>query len=267
MKLHIQHRTVYQYDAPANYSIQTLKLTPRRDGAQRSVTWRLTSPGRRVEQVDAFGNVTHLVTLEGPHNEVAIQAEGLVETDAAFVGIVPHEGGLSPLAFSAPTTLTRSNEAIESLSRRVFGRGPATSANVTSLVDAVADAVKYQPGATGVSDPATEAISRGAGVCQDQTHVAIATCRAAGIPARYVSGYVYLDDEEHAASHAWVDVWVASENVWVSCDVTHRVRANPQLCRLAVGRDYLDAAPVRGVRRGGGREKLVVHVIVSAQQQ
>lgn len=261
MKMFVFHETVYRYLEPANYGIQTLKLTPRRDAPQRTVAWRLRTPGRRVEQLDAFGNLTHLVTLEGDHDEVRITAEGAIETDENFRGLLAHEGALSPLAFKASTPLTRPSAAIESLARSVFGEAPADAARVASLLDAVANSVRYRPGTTEVSDTAADVVARGEGVCQDQAHVAIATCRAAGIPARYVSGYILDDGASGAASHAWIDVWIGQQ--WLSCDVTHTEVAGARLGRLAVGRDYRDAAPVRGVRRGGGPERLDVNVLVT----
>ena len=97
----------------------------------------------------------------------------------------------------------------------------------------------------------------------------IAAARALGIPARYVSGYIYTGDAADAASHAWVDVWLGADIGWQSMDVTHKRPAVRTYCRLAVGRDYLDAAPVRGVRHGGGDERMEAMVLVaeSAQQQ
>ena len=97
----------------------------------------------------------------------------------------------------------------------------------------------------------------------------IASARALGIPARYVSGYLYTGDTSDAASHAWVDVWLGPDIGWQSIDVTHQRPAVRTYCRLAVGRDYLDAAPVRGVRHGGGGENMEANVLVaeSAQQQ
>lgn len=261
MRLHVLHRTVYRYVAPASYSIQVLKLTPRREGLQRTLSWRVRTPGRRVEQLDAFGNVAHLLTLEGPHNEVVIEAEGVVETDDGCDGFLAQDSGLSPLAYVLPTPLTQGSEAIEGLAQGVFGTGPASVDNVQRLLEAVAQSVQYRPGSTRVSDSAADVMRRGAGVCQDQAHVAIAACRAAGIAARYVSGHIFTD-EDQSASHAWVDIWLAGEGRWLSCDVTHGQPAGARLCRMAVGRDYLDAAPVRGMRRGGGREQLDVQVLV-----
>jgi transglutaminase-like putative cysteine protease len=84
------------------------------------------------------------------------------------------------------------------------------------------------------------------------------------VPARYVSGYLLTQQDEHIASHAWVDVWLEQDNRWFAIDVTHHAPGGPHHCRLAVGRDYLDACPVRGVRRGGGQETMTAAVAVSA---
>jgi transglutaminase-like putative cysteine protease len=127
----------------------------------------------------------------------------------------------------------------------------------------VAAAVLYKPGATQVTDPALTAFQRGEGVCQDQTQVFIACCRALGLAARYVSGYLLGPQTEQLASHAWAEVWLTQAGHWYGIDVTHRRPTGGRHCRLAVGRDYLDAAPVRGMRRGGGQEEMQVAVQVS----
>jgi transglutaminase-like putative cysteine protease len=130
-------------------------------------------------------------------------------------------------------------------------------------------AVRYKPGVSDVQDTAAAVLKNGEGVCQDHAHVYIASARSVGMPARYVSGYLYTGDSSDAASHAWVDVWLGAEFGWQSVDVTHQRPAIGVYCRLAVGRDYLDAAPVRGVRHGGGGEKMEANVLVaeSARQQ
>jgi len=268
VKLHIAHRTTYTYAAPAGYSIQLLRLTPRRDATQRPLQWRLRVPGRRVEQLDAFGNQALLVTLEAPHIELNIEAAGVVETQDGMAGIFPHDGPLSPLVYVGSTALTRADAALEDIARQAFAGGPATRERIERLMELVTQRVRYQSGATQVTDSASDALARGEGVCQDQAHVAIAACRAAGIPARYVSGYIFDSGAAGSASHAWVDIWLEAEQHWLSCDITHRSLAGPMLCRLAAGRDYLDAAPVRGVRRGGGKEQLDVNVqVTDASQQ
>jgi len=101
----------------------------------------------------------------------------------------------------------------------------------------------------------------GNGVCQDHAHLMLALCRARGLPARYVSGYVDVGEVSDAASHAWVDVWLEDAG-WVAVDVSHACFASEKYCRVAVGRDYETAAPVRGMRVGGGEEELEVTVAV-----
>jgi transglutaminase-like putative cysteine protease len=262
MQLHIRHRTAYRYDETVKYSAQALRLTPRREGRQRTLAWTIQAPGRRTEQVDAHGNLTHLLTLEEPHQQIEIVVSGAVEV-ASAIELLPHEGSLSPLAYLAPTPLTAADEALTALSRRCLNSDGNIRDRLYSLARGVNESVRYMPGVTSVEDAASAALARGEGVCQDQAHVFIACCRASGIPARYVSGYLFSGDNGDAASHAWVDAWLDDARAWLGIDVTHLAPAGLGHCRLAVGRDYLDAAPVRGVRRGGGREKMVVNVTVA----
>jgi transglutaminase-like putative cysteine protease len=261
MHLQIRHETHYVYEETVSYSIQSLRLTPRSEAGQRVVSWRISTPGQRVEQVDAYGNLTHIVTVEAPHRELRIVVEGVadIEEDRA-AGPETLLGDLSPLAFLAPTALTRADGSLRLLAERHLGRHPPQRATLLDLVAGIQQAVIYEPGITDASHSAIEALDMGVGVCQDQAHVFIACCRAAGVPARYVSGYLYTGESGEVASHAWADAWLGAEAGWVSLDVTHGAAPGHGHCRLAVGRDYLDAAPVRGVRRGGGREAMSVAV-------
>jgi transglutaminase-like putative cysteine protease len=272
MQLRIRHRTAYRYDDSVKYSAQALRLTPRREGRQRVLGWTIHAPGRRIEQLDAHGNVTHLLTLEDPHREIEIMVSGIVEVEADG-GTMRHEGALSPLAYLANTPLTLADAAIAELAREHLApRAAPLRARLHALAGAVQSRVKYQKGSTSVEDTAIAALARGQGVCQDQAHVFIACCRAAGVPARYVSGYLYDNSGSDAglagvaASHAWIDAWDDTQGAWLGIDVTHAEPAGARHCRLAVGRDYLDAAPVRGVRRGGGREIMSVDVTVEKAQ-
>jgi transglutaminase-like putative cysteine protease len=126
--------------------------------------------------------------------------------------------------------------------------------------------VSYQTGATEVSSTAADALLLGNGVCQDHAHLFLACCHTRQLPARYVSGYIDPGDTSHAQTHAWVDVWVEEVDFsgWISIDVTHSRLQDDAYCRLAVGRDYESAAPVRGTRRGGRDETLAVRVNLSA---
>jgi transglutaminase-like putative cysteine protease len=165
--------------------------------------------------------------------------------------------------------LTAPNEDLKAFAQGALESISEPRARAQALAEAVFGAVRYKPGTSDVQDSAAAAFKSGEGVCQDHAHVYIASARAVGIPARYVSGYLYTGDSSDAASHAWVDVWLGAELGWQSVDVTHKRPAVRTYCRLAVGRDYLDAAPVRGVRHGGGSEKMEANVLVaeSALQQ
>lgn len=267
MQMHIRHETRYRYERPVKYSVQSLHLTPRRDLSQRALAWSIAAPGRRLEQVDAYGNISHLLTIEEPHREIHIVVHGVVET--ADTEARQDDGPLSPLAYLAPTKLTAPNDELRAFAQRALTKVTDPRDRAQKLAEAVFDAVRYKSGTSDVQDSAAVALKSGEGVCQDHAHVYIASARSMGIPARYVSGYLYTGDSSDAASHAWVDVWLGSEIGWQSIDVTHKCPAVRTYCRLAVGRDYLDAAPVRGVRQGGGGEKMEANVLVaeSAQQQ
>jgi transglutaminase-like putative cysteine protease len=265
MQLHIRHETHYVYEDPVSYSIQALKLTPRLEPGQRVVSWRVISPGERIEQVDPYGNLMHVVTLEQPHREARIVAEGIAEI-SDVVEATPETSRLSPLTYLAPTPLTRPDAALRALADHCLGRHPASRRSLADLVDSIRHVVAYAPGVTDVTHSASEVLELGVGVCQDQAHVLVACCRTAGIPARYVSGYFHAGDSGEIASHAWADVWLGADQGWLSLDVTHAEETGGRHCRLAVGRDYLDAAPIRGLRRGGGKEAMAVTVKVSGGQ-
>jgi transglutaminase-like putative cysteine protease len=267
MLLHIRHETYYRYERPVKHSVQSLHLTPRREASQRTLEWSISAPGRRIEQVDPYGNISHLLTIEEPHREIRLLVYGVVETSG---GDEPQDAGaLSPLAYLAPTTLTAPNELLRAFAHEAVGGELDPEVRARVLAEAVCARVRYKPGTSDVQDTAAAAFKAGEGVCQDHAHVYLAAARALGLPARYVSGYLYTGEAQDAASHAWVDVWLGAERGWRSIDVTHQRPAVRTYCRLAVGRDYLDAAPVRGVRQGGGGEKMAATVLVaeSAQQQ
>jgi transglutaminase-like putative cysteine protease len=125
----------------------------------------------------------------------------------------------------------------------------------------------FHPGDTNVSSSAAEAFGMRSGVCQDHAHVFIACCRYLGIPARYVSGYVFSPGhaESHVASHAWAEAWIVDR--WRSFDVANNRPAGEDHIRLAIGADYFDASPIRGMRAGGGVETMKAVAMVAQQQQ
>lgn len=267
MKLTIRHTTRYDYTAPLAYTIQQLHLTPRLEAQQQVLAWSLQAPGRMHACADAYGNRCHMLTINESHRGIAIVVEGLVELSAPPQGRIAADPQLSPQIFTASTRLTAPTPGIVELAAACLPDGQAQTRHLMLLAEHIFGAVRYQSGATAVTSTASEALALGRGVCQDHAHLFLACCHAHGIPARYVSGYIDPETSDHAASHAWVDAWVCDRHYegWISIDVTHARLMNDAYCRLAIGRDYDSAAPVRGVRRGGGSESLSVDVQIMQQ--
>ncbi len=269
MQLTIRHETRYSYSSALAYSIQLLRLTPRAEAQQHVLQWQLSAPGQLHAFTDAFGNRSHMLTLAAPHSKLSIVASGTLETSCPPGGRIGQADALPPLAYTVPTPLTSASPALLAMATGTLRTGSATTGELLSLARQVIGAVAYRSGATEVSTSAGAALELGSGVCQDHAHVFLACCQAQGIPARYVSGYIDPGGGSHAASHAWVDAWATDHDYegWVSIDVTHARLMDDAYCRLAVGRDYEAAAPLRGVRRGGGTETMSVEVRVLSGQQ
>lgn len=267
MRLIISHKTRYCYDHAPRHLIQLLRLTPRTEAHQRVIEWRISTPGKQTRFEDAFGNVSHSHVLASPKQELELIVQGTVEVNALQGGALALDGGLRAvptIAYLVPTPLTQGFEAVDQLARKALPDGLKTEWDALALARAVSDALPYTAGNTDVTSTARQAFEMASGVCQDHAHVMIAACRSLGVSARYVSGYVDPGNSRSAASHAWVDIWLADR--WVSIDVTNGVFAGEYHCRLAIGLDYLDACPVRGMREGGHSEQLDVLVTVQTQQ-
>lgn len=258
MKLSIRHCTLYQYAEPASRSTQYLRLTPRSSRHQQVLSWRLTLPGPASQSVDAFGNITHLMTLEAPHDSIELVAEGVVETGPD--GWDDDACRLDPRVFLRPTLLTSADAAIEELARQAARPGGKAAKRLAALAETVLARMPYTAGVTDATTTAAAALALGAGVCQDHTQVFIAACRRLGYPARYVSGYLLSGTVEHAASHAWAEVY--TDGGWLGFDISNRCTPGDHHLKLAVGLDYLDACPVRGMRRGGAGETMHAHAAV-----
>lgn len=266
MQLSIRHETSYRYTLAQAYSIQQLHLTPRVEAQQRVLSWRIATPGNCHAYSDAYGNLSHMLTLNEAHDAVNIVVEGVVATSALAGGRLGSVGSLSPLVFTVSTRLTEPTPLLTDIAGRCLPPPGARigTADLMTLAGHIFVAVAYRSGATDVFSTADQAVMLGAGVCQDHAHVFLACCHAHGIPARYVSGYIDPETSGHAASHAWVDAWVDDPGFsgWVSIDVTHHRLMSDSYCRLAIGRDYESAAPVRGMRRGGGNESMSVKAVI-----
>ncbi|QXH44343.1 transglutaminase family protein [Pseudomonas xanthosomatis] len=259
MKLSIRHDTTYSYASDVCNSIQFLRLTPRSSQRQRIDAWQLELPCKVKAQIDPYGNILHVLTLDKPHGHLALTASGQVEIDPDC----EHEAeSQSPLPFLRSSQLTQADDALRAFAARHCGEHRDRAALI-GLMQGLAEHMPYSPGATSVGTTASEAFSGAAGVCQDHTHAFLACARSLGVPARYVSGYLCTEDEQHLASHAWAEAWV--DQAWYSFDITNRLTRPERHLKLAIGLDYLDACPVRGVRRGGGTESMQASVHVHRQ--
>ncbi len=261
MQLTINHRTHYLYTDIVNYTIQKLRLTPQDGFGQRVKRWEIRVNGHLQRHDDAYGNAAHLLVLDTPHEEINILATGEVETG---LDTPPAHDILPREIYLRATPLTDTDVALRQFAVQ-FKEKVLDEKVLEEMMHAIVDQVPYERGMTNVDTTAAEAFRSGRGVCQDHAHIFIACCRYLGIPARYVSGYLFNDDGSLLESHAWADAWLP--NGWASYDVSNRRRANGVHVRLATGLDYRDACPVSGMRVGGGLETMSVGVQVDQAQQ
>jgi len=264
MQLNIEHRTHYRYSDLVNYTIQQLRLTPSDGFGQRVRHWEIRVNGHLHRFQDAHGNATHTLVLDNPHDEICIVATGEVETG------LPCDAGQQRLpleVYLRRTELTGMDAKLQKFADK-FARyaDDATDTWLDDLMHAIVKRVPYARGNTAVNTDAATAFRLGAGVCQDHAHIFITCCRYLGLPARYVSGYLFTQDGSLMESHAWADVH-RRDGGWRSFDVSNGCRTNGVHVRLATGLDYRDACPVSGVRAGGGTESMGVSVLVNQAGQ
>ena len=252
MKLTIEHTTQYEYDHAVRQSIQYLRLTPHDTNRQKIISWSLNIPGIINQTVDAYGNILHVITLDEPHESISIKVKGEVEIIQDTLEDNDHH--LSRYAYLRNTALTQADTAIKMYSQNFFAK-KSTSQALNAMMHDLLIKMPYRPGHTQVYESAADVFEKGCGVCQDHSHVFIAACRFQGIPARYISGYIYSADSSHVASHAWVEAWF--DDQWHTFDITNGLTSPSFHLKLAVGLDYLDACPIRGVRIGGGDETMM----------
>ncbi|WP_448581664.1 transglutaminase family protein [Thermaurantiacus sp.] len=260
MRLLIDHRTIYRYEGQASGIVQVLRLTPQPGNAQAILRWRVDveADGAIKPFTDVHGNLAHMFYADGPLSEVAIHVAGEVMT-ADTAGIVGPDDGRVPLAAYLRTTpLTTPDAALATFAGMMRHDRPLDQAHM--LMGAIHTRLAFDPDVTHPATDAATAFRLGRGVCQDLSQVMITVARLLGIPARYVSGhYAAPDHPEQEAAHAWAELFLPDLG-WVAFDPTHGICAGEGHVRVAVGLDSLDAAPVRGTRRGGGTEQLEVLV-------
>jgi transglutaminase-like putative cysteine protease len=277
----IRHITRFTYDAPIRESVMEIRMQPRTELTQRCLRFELaTQPRAQVSSyVDPMGNIVHHFDIPSEHTELVVTAQAIVE----FVG----DGDLEP---PAPTTsdawqwideAASTVDAWEMVRPSAFVKETALlhefaeslgidrttdpCAAVLALSEAVHRSFEYKTAATRVDSPIDEALASRKGVCQDFAHILLALLRRLRVPSRYVSGYLFHARGERSAegaTHAWVEAWLPGSG-WVGLDPTSNVLAGERHVRVAIGRDYADVAPTRGVYKGAAAGTLAVAVHVS----
>jgi transglutaminase-like putative cysteine protease len=277
----ILHKTRFRYSAAVSESITEVRMQPRSEGSQRCLSFRLaTSPAARVHSyTDSYGNIVHHFDIPAPHRQTTITAEAIViltepapvpaalgpeawaELDA-LAAAGDHWDYLAPSSFARPTPL------LHVLAREVRARRRDDPLTLLRDLNArLSDVFEYDPAHTEVDSPIDHALEARRGVCQDYAHVMIALVRNLGIPCRYVSGYLFhrVEDQDRSAqdaTHAWVEALLPGLG-WVGFDPTNNLIAGERHIRTAVGRDYADVPPTRGVYKGSATSELDVGVKVA----
>jgi transglutaminase-like putative cysteine protease len=283
MFLEIRHLTQYQYAAPVRESVMELWLQPQKSARQRLISFdlELEPTAKLFSYVDAFGNAVYHFDQPQPHERLTIVAKAAVETEPGPE--LPESLDMGEwdrlrsefvrgewFDFLHPYGFAESTPALEAFIKThgLDGarlRDPLTA--VRRLSDALYDALAYEKGVTDADSPIDHALETGRGVCQDFAHIMIAVCRGWGVPARYVSGYLYndrshlTDRSDPDATHAWVEVFLPSLR-WVGFDPTNKTLAGERHVVVAAGRDYGDVPPSRGVYKGEADSDLLVAVSV-----
>jgi transglutaminase-like putative cysteine protease len=270
MILEVQHETRFTYSEPVTESVTELRMEPVSDADQscRSFHLAISPPAELYRYHDGFGNSVHHFNLLPPHAEVRILAAGVVETH-------PRVRDLAASRVTYPLDLARAD--LEVLDFVKF-RGPVRpSPRLAPLLEAlrprpgtaaaelavraagyIHEHFQYARDVTLASSPIDDLLEHGKGVCQDFTHLLIALLRSFEVPARYVSGYIHRQNKE-SQSHAWCEVWLPDVG-WVGIDPTNDRLVTEHFIKVAVGRDFTDVPPNKGVYRGRGQEAIFVRV-------
>ena len=265
MRLRIAHSTTYRYEPAATGITQVLRMTPGSHDGQYVAEWQIdvSTDSRLHVRQDAFGNITHVLT-EGAISDLTITVEGLIETHDTGGVLRGADERFPPSLFLRATPLTQVNPAMETFSRELRSESEKDVLGfLHALMLQINDHMTFDADPTHSGTSAAEAFGLKRGVCQDYAHIFIACARAVGVPSRFVSGHFLRADGivNQAAGHAWAEAFVPDLG-WVAFDPANAICATDAHARVAIGLDYLGAAPVRGSRYGGGAETLTVAVKV-----
>ena len=268
MRLSIRHTTRYRFDAPVVHALQRLRLTPKETQGQEILEWSMDYQNAHEELTyeDQHHNTTTLVAVEPDAKEVTITCSGKVDTHDHAGVIGRHAGHLPLWSFLAQTRLTRPGPGISKLVKELDAFDGGRLDMLHQLSRSVLDRVEYRIGTTQWHTTGEESFAAQAGVCQDHAHIFIGAARALEVPARYVSGYLMMNDRiEQEATHAWAEAYVDGLG-WVGFDISNGISPDERYVRVATGRDYRDASPVTGISFGNTAQVLEVDVEVEQQQ-
>jgi len=258
VKLSINHVNTYAYDRGVDYALQQVRLTPKSNSQQTIVDWSVEIEGGKKELAfdDHHGNHTLTVSMLPDHDTIKIKATGTIEThdNTGVLGLVY---GRVPLwHYMQFSSRTKPGKNIRALARKIDTKDTLNSLH--DLAGEILTHAKYSKGQTFVDTTAEEALSLGSGVCQDHAQIFISACRHAGIPARYVSGYLMMNETiDQEATHAWAEAYV-DQLGWVGFDVSNGISSDERYVRIATGLDSEEASPISGLRMGIGEESMIV---------
>ena len=268
MRLGIRHLTRYRYGGPVPSALQRLRLGPPRGAGVHVLSWNVRLEGAREEATfeDGHGNPNRLVALLPGASEMTVTVEGDVMT-LRDDGVTGEHSGPPLWLYRRTTPLTAPGDGVLALA---VGFDPADPlAALHALTRRTRERIDYRIGATDAATTAEEALARGAGVCQDHAHAFCAAARLHGVPARYVSGYLKMDDrEEQEATHAWAEAYVDPIG-WVGFDPANGHSPDGRYVPIARGLDFHDAAPVTGLVTGpaGGERNEDLHVSLAVVER
>ncbi|NJP38544.1 transglutaminase family protein [Alkalicoccus luteus] len=270
MRYRIVHENKFFYETDVDQSLNYMRLKPRTDECQRLLSYQLEiEPASMTrESVDIWGNNVETFFIPEKHRELHVTTTSEVSIQKTpFIQSVPYKKEMqeifhSPLfkkhylAFlkSTPYTFLNDNQVEEM--KQLLGPVENPAEYAVSVMNFINGNFDYNTETTDVSTTASDSLLQRSGVCQDYTHVMLGLLRSSGIPARYVSGYLYIGEESamigDAASHAWVEVMIPGVG-WCGLDPTNNVEALENHVIISTGRDYADLSPFEGVYRGGGQ--------------
>ena len=268
MRLSIRHTTRYRFDAPVIHALQRLRLTPKETQGQEILEWEMEYDHAHAELTyeDQHHNTVTLVSVEEGVQEVTVTCRGKVDTHDHAGVIGRHAGHLPLWSFIGQTDKTRPGPGMRKLVSEMRKNEHDRLDMLHKLSSTILERVEYKTGTTHSRTTAEEAFAAANGVCQDHAHIFIGIARALDIPARYVSGYLMMNDRiEQEAGHAWAEAYV-EELGWVGFDISNGISPDARYVRVATGRDYRDAAPVTGISFGNTSTVLEVDVAVEQQQ-